>query len=196
MPLSQASLPPGQALVREALDQAWFMHHNPETLPAADIDIVWAVSAPGTAEETAYFPEGPKNPYNGTSYNQDIIEHAASTVVEVTARRLGKTPEEVTREDILHHGPILLYNGESPTTKNTRFPNQNADFLKICEAEGFPVPPEKIAVGEISEAHTPAQVQQLAQYLMATPSLTNCRSIAVVCGLPHTVRTGRYLKKF
>ncbi|QQS18937.1 hypothetical protein IPL68_02665 [Candidatus Saccharibacteria bacterium] len=186
---------PKRVLVHNALEEAWTAYLHP-TEPTEDIDLVWALSAPGTVKTPAQFEQEPENPYNGESFNVGIVNHAVSVVLKVTALRTGKTVEEVTKDDIINRGPKLLYNGESLKTKGTRFSSQNEDFLELCRHVDFPIPFQNIIIGEIAEAHTPAQVKQLAELLRRDDGVPPPRKVAVVCGIPHMVRTGRYLQHF
>ncbi|QQS65310.1 hypothetical protein IPO96_02030 [Candidatus Saccharibacteria bacterium] len=164
-------------------------------LVTPDIDVVWALSTPGTVKEPASFPEGEKdNPYEGTMFNKGTIVRSVEIVLEVTALRLGKPVSGVTREDVALHGPTLYYNGESEQNPGTRFPQQNQHFLELSQQQDFPIPPEKVVICPIIEVNTPGQVKQLAEYL--TGKLPDTRKVAVVHGVPHAARTGRYLEKY
>jgi hypothetical protein len=180
-------------MVHDAVEQLWGVYVKPPE-PTQDIDLVWAVSAPGTVKTAAHFEDDPGNPYNNTSFNVGIVDHAVDLVRQVTALRKGKPVDEITKEDIRSHGPKLLYNGESLSSSGTRFPQQNEDFRELCRKDDFPLPLENIIVGEIETANTPGQVKQLAE-LLSDSGLPAPRKVAVVCGTPHMTRTGRYLQR-
>lgn len=187
---------PEHELKRRAADEVYSLHHEMDSMPITeDIDLVWAISAPGTVKDVANFPEGMRNnPYQGTKFNEGIVNRSVEIVLEVTALRLGKEVEDVTKDDIKEHGPILFYNGESEANvQKGSFPLQNEHFKELVEREDFPVPLEKIVIGELEKANTPGQVEQISELLTHFPKV---RKIAAVCGIPHTVRVGRYIEHY
>ncbi|HEY5695250.1 MAG TPA: hypothetical protein VIQ80_00220 [Candidatus Saccharimonadales bacterium] len=182
------SYPPERAFVHNALNELYELHERPfEATP--DIDIVWAVSSVGTVKEAADL--GPDNPYSGELWDLGIVDNSVRVVREVTALRLNKPVEEITPEDIEAAGPTLLYNGETPGLPHSKFPQQNKHFEELVSEPGFPIPRSKIVIGELDDANTVAQVRQIADHLHEQGDM---RKIAVVCGLPHATRVGRYIE--
>jgi hypothetical protein len=100
---------------------------------------------------------------------------------------------EVSRSDIEASGPTLLYNGATPDLPNTNFPKQNQHFEELVSEPDFPIPRSKIVIGKLEGISTPFQVHQIARYLHEQP---NHHKIVVVCGLPYTIRLGRYIEHF
>jgi hypothetical protein len=147
---------------------------------------VWGVSAPGTISQ-----EANDGAYSGTSFDAVVINHGIQTVREITALRLGKDVEAVTKEDLESDGPMFYYNGEHAGIANHTY-RQNEDLLAAAEAPDFPLPLSKIAIGTIEQAHTPAQVEDIAQYLGQT---AYAGKVAVVSLGAHSARVGRYIER-
>ena len=197
-------VPSKREFISRAIKELWEAREEPSEL-TDDIDLVWAVSSTGTVEEPAYIknPETGElidSPYNGVLFDKEIVDNAISTVVEVTALRLGKDVSEVTREDVAAHGPTLLYNGETPGLPNSKFPNQIKHFKKylkkLSKDPKFPIPRHKVVAGKIDDANTVAQVRQLSGYLHGQSEKSHpVRRMAVVSGLGHSIRVGRYLQQ-
>lgn len=177
--------------VHSVVEELWAAKESLPFKPTPDVDLVWVVSSVGTVKEPADL--GPDSPYTGALFDRGVVDEGVRVVREVTALRAGKPVEDVTPDDIEASGPTLLYNGESPGLPHSKFPNQNRHFRELTEEEGFPIPRSKIIVGDIDEANTPAQVRQIAEYLEGRDVAV--RKVAVVCGLPHITRVGRYVER-
>ena len=174
-----------KTLAHEAIDEMWAMRENHSFQPTADIDMVWVVSAPGTVKEA------PNDwPYEDVLFDLDLVEEGIRVVKSVTGLRLGKDPKDVTKSDIEDYGPTLFYNGEDEETRDYKYP-QNAHLREMMANPNFPLPLSKVIIGRIPEIGTPAQVKELARQLRQNSQ--RAQKIAVVAGLPHLARVGRYL---
>jgi hypothetical protein len=156
--------------------------------PTADIDMVWVLSAPGTAKEASN-----DGAYSGVSFDRMNIDKGVETVLRVTALRLGKPVEEVTREDVETSGPVLFYNGEDAETEKVNY-LQNEAFKELISEPDFPVPESKIVVDRIPTISTVPQVKGLAEYLSNSETLP--RKVAAVSLFPHGPRVGRYIEHY
>ena len=155
--------------------------------PTADIDIVWVMSAPGTVKEIST-----DGAYAGASSDLTNVNHGIELVRQITAKRIGKDPSEVTREDIDKFGPILFYNGEDSETKGTRYA-QNRDFEELVGTPDFPIPASKVVIDHIDTANSIAQIEGLAKYLKGHNLSGKIATISIGA---HSARVGRYLEKY
>jgi hypothetical protein len=180
-----------RTFVRDALNELYKFNAIP-FVSTADIDLVWSVSSMSTVKEPGNV--SPDSPYSGNIlWDRDLVDNAVRIVREVTALRLGKSVEKVNTGDIEASGPTLLYNGATPDLPNTNFPKQNQHFEELVSEPDFPIPRSKIVIGKLEGISTPFQVRQIARYLREQPNL---HKVVVVCGLPHTIRLGRYIEHF
>lgn len=158
-----------------------------EFVPTEDVDIVWAVSAPGTVKLAPN-----EGIYKGRSADLEAVNYAVEVVRRVTALRMGKDLSLVTKEDIEQYGPILYYNGENRSIPNFVFP-QNEDFRELASDPSFPVPDSKVVISDIPEMGTHTQIKDIAKFL---EDKKDVRKIAVVGLVHHSRRIARYLQKF
>lgn len=175
-------------LTHQVVSELKDMRDHPPFEPTPDIDMVWVLSAPGTAKEAAN-----DGAYSGASFDRMNIDAGVQAVLDITARRLGKPSDEITREDVETHGPVLFYNGEDEATERGKY-RQNEAFEELASDPNFPIPRSKIIIDRISEIATPAQVKGLAEYLRNTNQ--RGAKIAVVSLFAHAPRVGRYLEHY
>jgi hypothetical protein len=176
-----------QELVHNVINELRTLKEADPFVPTADIDIVWVLSAPGTIKD-------PSNDgiYKGVSVDKKNIEYGIELVREITAMRLGKELEGVSKEDIEAVGPILYYNGEDSDTEKTNYP-QNLHLQEAAQDPDFPLPQANLVIGHIEIANTPAQIRDFADYLSkAQPDA----KVAVVSLIQHSVRVSRYLQYY
>lgn len=159
-----------------------------EFVPTADIDMVWVLSAPGTAKEASN-----DGAYSGVSFDRMNIDKGVEAVMKVTALRLNKPLEEVTRDDVEASGPTLFYNGEDAETENVNY-LQNEAFQELISEPDFPIPESKIVIDRIPTISTVPQVKGLAEYLKNSETLP--RKVAAVSLFPHGPRVGRYIEHY
>jgi hypothetical protein len=146
---------------------------NYEQLPA-DVDVVWVLSGHGTADskqETGVF--------QGRSMDRERIDAGVKIVTQVTANRVGKTPEDVTQDDIAESGPLFFYNGE---------PHQNVAMKLLAGADDFPIPNNKVQIESIPTNNTPGQVVSFGENITGKE-----RTVVVVTHAQHVPRSDRYL---
>lgn len=175
-------------LVREVIRELRDTADRGEFLPTTDIDMVWVLSAPGTA-----FEESKDGAYSGASFDRMNIDRGVQIVIEVTALRLNKDVERVTREDVQNSGPVLFYNGEDANTNRVMY-LQNEAFRELVNDPEFPIPPTNIIIDSIPTISTAPQVKGMAEYLNKMENLP--RKIATVSLFPHGPRVGRYIKHY
>jgi len=154
--------------------------------PTADIDIVWCLSAIGS-----YYQEANDGPYTGKSYDRVVIDRSAEIIRKITALRLEKPVEEVTKHDIEMSGPLLYYNGEHDQLESRNY-TQNEDLMAVAQNPDFPIPLSNIVFGEIDTANTRAQVRDMAAFLEGAEGVG--LKVAVVSLGGHSVRVDRYLE--
>lgn len=157
-----------------------------ETAPVPyDIDLVWSISGPGSVLEP------PANGlYAGRLTDKERVDHAIAIVITVTAAKLNKDLDEVTREDIEKHGPYLYYNGESQGQGQYA---QNEALLLWAQATDFPLPFSHVIISQLAEIYTPGQIKDLIKYLEEHPEI---KKIAVVTHVAHERRVSRYLAHY
>ena len=99
--------------------------------PSADIDLIWPFSGPGTFLSPL---KGHEEPWMAWM-DAHRLQRAILLGYEVTALRIGKPVQEVTKADIAEAGPILFYNG---------IPVEMEAFLAVASLTNFPIPQGKI----------------------------------------------------
>jgi len=174
-------------IAHQVLEELWDTRESLPFQPSANIDMVWVFSAPGTVSD-----EPNAGPYRGKLFNLELIEEGIRIGREVTALRLGKPVDDVTKEDIEAVGPVLFYNGERQI-KGHKYP-QNEHLEALIAEPDFAFPESKVLIDDIDEANTPGQVKQLAERLGSQPK--HFTNIAVVSAFQHSPRVGRYLEKY
>jgi hypothetical protein len=174
-------------LAAEAIDEIIIAQNQAATKLPADIAMVWVLSAPGTARETAN-----DGAYSGISFDLEVIKGGIAAVRQVTAQRLVKEPGLVTKNDIAVNGPTLYYNGEDEHTDNYNY-LQNDHLREMAQEPDFPLPVSSVVTDHITEIGTPAQVKGFAEFLNETGQTGQ---VAVVSLAPHSARVGRYLEQY
>lgn len=180
-------------MIATALQELWDWEENPPELTkelADEINTVWVFSAPGTVTYVPTIEEA--GVYGGGEVSSDYVNimHGAQLVIQITALRLGKNPDQVTKQDITDHGPLLYYNGEDPSTVGTRH-KQNCALKDLIDSGEFPIPASNIKIDHIHIAHSPAQVEGFAKYAQDHDV---GKKVAVVSIGAHFLRVGRYLE--
>jgi hypothetical protein len=175
---------PERKLAWAALRELQYTKEHP-FVPTADMGMVWVLSAPGTYETPA-----DDGVYAGESSDRKCIDYGVKVVKQITALRVGKPVEEVTKEDIEAHGPIFYYNGESSTTKNTRYA-QNAHLEEAMKKPDFPIPASKMIIDDIDVANTPAQMRGIIAWLNKTGYKGKIPTVSIG---GHNSRVGRYIE--
>jgi len=153
------------------------------------IGIVWVFSGPGTF----------LSPLKGDDeeikawLDQRRLSQGILLVLQVTALRLGKPGQTVTKKDVVENGPMLVYNG---------IPIENEVFRSVMNLPGFPIPYELILVideveGEEGKSqsirHTGDQVKSFSPILV-DHFMGGATEVALVSSAPHFPRILRYLE--
>lgn len=158
-----------------------------------DIGIVWVISGhdafDGSVATSTYSKD-----YLGTQYrgeDKQRIMKGVEIVWQVTAKKLGKNPAEVTLEDIKNHGPLFFYNGVF---------RQN-EILRAAFVGEFPLPREKVLIEEITPEKdpTPKQANTKTQFDAFPHDLleklaTDGTKIAIVTHRYHLPRVRRQVE--
>lgn len=176
-------------LAHEVINELRVIKEQPPFKATPDIDMVWAVSAPGTVKS----PEI-DGIYKGRHADLEVVEPAIQLVREVAALRTGKEVGLVTKSDIAEKGPVYYYNGESAKTKNFVYP-QNEDMRAMAKEPQFPIPESKIVVEDIDELGTHTQIKKLAEFLHKLEN-RSIKKIAVVGLVHHSRRISRYIQRY
>jgi len=152
--------------------------------PTSDIDVVWVV--PGHSTVSTPPPEdGTRNVlYKDRLDDLERVNAGIEIVRAVTALRVNKKKDEVTKEDIEAYGPVFYYNGGEP---------QNVDLEKMIDGDpNFILPKSKIIIGEIEEVSTKGQTEGISKYLAGKTA-----TVAVVAHGAHGAsRIPRYIKHY
>lgn len=172
-------------LTHQVVDELRDLKERPPFQPTADIDAVWVLSAPGTYKEVSQ-----DGIYKGVSADKKNIDYGIRLVYEITALRLGKNVDEVTKEDVESEGPVLYYNGEDAATAQTNYP-QNLHLQEMVADPEFPLPASNLKIGHIEIANTPAQVSDFAEF---SRDFLPGSKVAVVSLIQHAPRVSRYLQ--
>lgn len=173
-------------LARNVIHELRDAYERPPFAPTPEIDLVWVVSLPGTV-----FTPSEDGIYAGRLADREIVDAGVYMVLQITALRLHKNPEEISKEDVEQVGPIFFYNGEDKT--NGRYA-QIEDLKTLVATAEFPIPQAKVTVRHLTdESNTPGQVKNIAKFLHQNPQF---KKIAVVARVHHQRRVARYLKHF
>lgn len=168
----------------------YLLRHNTHPPIHADTDAVWIFSGPGTfakplQQNEFHFWEKWMDKYR--------ILYGVSIAQQITAKRTGKNVQKITKEDLAHNGPYIIYNGT---------PQQNKEFMRANLNDSISFPTKKILV--IDHAHnddgsihpivnTLDQIKNLDEDLIKIDSF---RRVAVVSHAEHFPRILRYLEKY
>lgn len=177
-------------------------HKRPREVPN-NIDAVWVVSAPGVYSTNPKFSQ-PENKAASDGvhlyrwqvgddgerkWTEEMYKHrvlaGATLVNQVTAGRLEKKVENVTKEDILKHGPHFIYNPD---------PKDKGHIEAILAQESVKLPREKVLIfyyldydkGEKAQEPITNLVDQVQSFHV--PESLNPRKIAVVSHSADLVR--------
>jgi hypothetical protein len=153
-----------------------------------DIDAVWVFSGPGTF----FTPLDPGEPAHFAWMDRYRILYGLSIVRKITAKRLQKSFEAITRHDILEHGPLFIYNGN---------PEENAALRKAFSGAGHSMPQEKIIiVDNVEKENISVPIQNTLDQVESFPTKLIGREIrhriAVVSHAAHLSRILRYLEEY
>lgn len=150
-------------------------------LPEVQSD--WNIIAPLSGPETGNIFDEKNRGNSGYNETEKRFRTALDVAKAVTAKRVSKTVEEVTLEDIKDNGPIIYFNGLA--TQNQFLGTDEA--LTILEQKyGFPR--EKLQItANTNIRHTGHQFQDFSDHVPAEGRLV------LVSDLYHLPRMRRYL---
>jgi len=159
---------------------------------ASDIDVVCALSQPGT-----YLTAPESGPYKGINFNKQVIDHSIDLIKQITSLRLeqngeNKIPNNISKSNIINYGPILFYNGEDKDLEGFEY-TQNEDLKQVVNSNDFSLPKEKVIIDKIDQKNTPAQVSGFMKFFKDNQ---NIHKVVIVSSLAHSRRVGRYLEEF
>lgn len=153
-----------------------------------DTDAVWVFSGPGTF----FIPLDPGESKQFAWMDRYRILYGLALMRRITAKRLGKKFESVTGEDILHEGPLFIYNGT---------PKENRALKKELMVIEKSIPKEKVVI--IDKIHDGPKSRSIANTLDQIKSFpkrlignTIKHRVAIVSHAAHLSRIMRYLEKY
>lgn len=153
-----------------------------------DTDIIWIFAGAGTIE-TPLLPEEPSWQRYRDSHRD---RYAAVLAIMITAKKLGKNPKDITREDFSEHGPMIFYDGGNL---------KNKAFETWVNSHSSKIPREKVkivySVKDGNGNHNPIQntldnVKSFPEDLLDGGD--SPKRIALVSHAEHFPRIWRYLK--
>lgn len=105
--------------------------------PPADIDAIWIISAPGSVTHEQGVKPGWSSEFPWMDNMEwEVVGNALALAVSVTAKRLEKPVEQVTKKDVQQHGPWLIYNSQ---------PGEVEPIYRILtESPNLQIPLEKV----------------------------------------------------
>lgn len=178
-------------LAGECVDEIERLHNVPDIIknPPLDIDVIWVVGAPGLLLE-----HGSKPGWSSNFPWMDDLEwknfgSAFALAIAVTAKRLGKNVDQITRQDVLESGPWLIYND----------PAYEPVSIILQESIGIPIPLEKtLLYGEFTDKE--GNVRPIRNTMdqvdcIRMPEGVNPRKVAICVLAAQMVRLGRLLAK-
>jgi hypothetical protein len=180
---------PEQILKNEVRHEIeYLMHHNQHPPIHKDTDIVWVFSGPGT-----FYKPLEDNEQDFTRWmDRYRIMYGLAIVKQVTAKKLQKTPDKVTKEDILNHGPLFFYNGT---------PEENKDLRIALEHKLSILPKEKVLIidrvkHEGNIQHIENTLDQILSFPKELIGKQLQNRIAIVSHAPHIARILRYFEEY
>lgn len=164
--------------------------------PEGDWDLVWVISGPpiDIAEtftetrdkEVIYMHEdkiAAKDVERKVNESRERLETGIKVAKEVAAKRLGKTVDELTEEDLKEQAPSVYWNSTDWANDNLRERIEEG-FLKQ-----FQFPEEKLVVApNLDLKHTGDQFKQIEDRV-----IDGQRKIAIISDTYHLPRVKRYL---
>lgn len=156
---------------------------------STNFDAVWVFSGPGTIKQPLKEGDNPLRKW----MDRDRILYGAELITKITAMRLHKTYNRITRNDILNSGPFLIYNG---------IPRENADFREVLQSPSCLLPYEKVyIVDEVFDKNVFYPIKNTLDQIKSFPKafLNNGlikERIAIVSHAEHFPRILRYIKKY
>ena len=186
MPEKNYFNPEHSASRRKVLVELKTMAEAEPPKPQEDWDVVWVISGP----EIDF--AGNVNPGEKVipNYNQTKQRFEAGLKIarDVTALRLQKQPEEVTKEDIENSGPSIYYNAKAASNEYIREIAQPNNLLETK----YNFPGQKIIVtNNESIMNTDHQFEDFPAE-MTKPNA----KIVIVSNLHHLPRIKRYVQKY
>ncbi len=174
-------------ILRDTIAEEIARFESESAKPHPDIDVVWSFSGPGTLLSPLKEYEEPWMAW----MEAHRLQRAILLVYEVTALRLGKPVQKVSRHDVEESGPILFYNG---------IPMEMEVFRELASLEHFPIPqPKVITVQGVIRPETETRVEignTRDQVLSYPPEIFEDpipRTVACVSSAAHLPRVLRYI---
>lgn len=157
--------------------------------PPEDIDVIWVVGAPGLLLEHGSKPGWSSNFPWMDNLEWENFGSAFALAIAVTAKRLGKNVDKVTRQDVLEAGPWIIYND----------PAYEPVVTILEESNGIPIPLEKTLIyGEFTDEEGKVQpIRNTKDQVdcIRMPEGVKPRKIAICVLGAQMVRLGRLLAK-
>ena len=178
-------------LAVECIEEIERLHNVPDIIenPPEDIDVIWVIGAPGLLLEHGSKPGWSANFPWMDNLEWENFGSAFALATAVTAKRLRKDADQVTREDALRSGPWIIYNDPAYEPVNTI----------LQESNGIPIPLEKTLIyGEFTDKDGNVQpIKNTADQVdsIRMPEGVNPRKIAICVLSAQWVRLGRLLAK-
>lgn len=189
----------GQGYILEASDEeaSWLalacineieqLHKVPDIVqdPPTDIDVIWIISAPGLLLEHGSKPGWSAQFTWLDNCEWEVVGAGFALAEAVTAKRLQKPVNQVTKDDFKEHGPWVVYNSN---------PWENEALKTILkESSSLPIPQEKVYIyqpnrEDPSYLRTVDQARDLRMPLGVQP-----RILAISILAAQWVRLGRIL---
>lgn len=178
-------------LASACVDEVERLHNAPDIMknPPEDIDVIWVVGAPGLLLEHGSKPGWSSNFPWMDNLEWENFGSAFALAIAVTARRLGKNVDEVTRQDVLEAGPWIIYND----------PAYQPVVTILEESNGIPIPLKKTLIyGEFTDDEGKVQpIRNTKDQVdcIRMPEGVKPRRIAICILGAQMVRLGRLLAK-
>lgn len=124
-------------LAHECVEEIEFLHNSQKIMSdlPLNIDIIWIISAPGLLLTYGSKPGWSSQFPWLNNCEREVVGTGIDLAISVTAKRLGKTPESVTKEEMVAYSPWIIYNGP---------PHENADVATLLKQPEMKIPQEKV----------------------------------------------------
>lgn len=173
---------------RACIDEIERLHNVPDIIqnPSASIDVIWIISAPGLLLEHGSKPGWSAQFPWLDDCEWEVVGAGFALAEAITASRLRKPINQLTKEDAVNEGPWIIYNSNA-------WENEFVETI-LNEAPSLSIATEKVSIYQ-PRAKDPAYVRTLdqARDIRIPDEVRPGTDIAICVLAAQWVRLGRYL---
>lgn len=175
------------AMAKDCIDEIETLHNTADITidPPEDINIIWSISSPGWLTKEGSIPGWSANFPQLDGCEKQVIGKTINLAIAITAKRLGRGVDQITKEDILNHGPWIVYNVP---------PDKSQDLETYLQSLDIKIPREKVYVfDKKQDGHDISSTRDQVESIHMPPGV-NPQKIAISVLAAQWVRLGRLLQ--